>query len=234
MRMLQPIGEGLWCAVERSRAYGVELGSRMTVVRVSEGALFVHAPIGLSHRLRAAVDALGEVRFVCAPNLRTCDGLPEWGKAYPAAERYAAPGALEQQRALRPLTELSGEPVAAWQGALEPLLFDGIPTVNEVVFFHRDSRTLLLADLAVHVPSRSSLLARAILRLNLGGLTFGPTRDLRWLVSDRAAAQRSLEQVLAWDFERVVVRRGDVLERGGKQALRRAYQWLAADPAWWQ
>jgi hypothetical protein len=55
---------------------------------------------------------------------------------------------------------------------------------------------------------------------------FGPTYLERLLVRDRAAARRSLERILAWDFERVVVAHGAVLESGGREALRAAYTWL--------
>ena len=86
----------------------------------------------------------------------------------------------------------------------------------------------------VPIPRQASLAAKMYLRLSLGGLRFGPTRDLRWLVADRQAALRCLDALLQWDFDRVTVRRGDVLERGGRRAVRRAYRWLRSEPQWWQ
>jgi len=53
---------------------------------------------------------------------------------------------------------------------------------------------------------------------------FGPSRLIRGLgVSDRAALRRSIEQVLRWDFERILPGHGDVVERGGPDALRAAW-----------
>jgi glyoxylase-like metal-dependent hydrolase (beta-lactamase superfamily II) len=57
---------------------------------------------------------------------------------------------------------------------------------------------------------------------------FGPSRLDPFLIRDRRAARQSLERILAWDFDRVVVAHGDVLENGGPDALRAGYAWLLA------
>jgi hypothetical protein len=117
---------------------------------------------------------------------------------------------------------------------LDHLLVGGMPSLNEVAFLHRASHSLLLADLAVAIPRRAPLLARAYLRLSLGGLSFGPTRDSRWLVADRAQAKQSLQRVLEWRFDRIVLRRGDVRERRAQESLRRAFRFLSVEPSFWQ
>ena len=93
MQILREISSGLWCAEASGRAYGVELGERMTVVRLDGGELFLHGAIPLSSTLRRELDALGTVRHLCVPNLRCFDHLPQWIDAYPSAERWAPPGA---------------------------------------------------------------------------------------------------------------------------------------------
>jgi glyoxylase-like metal-dependent hydrolase (beta-lactamase superfamily II) len=57
---------------------------------------------------------------------------------------------------------------------------------------------------------------------------FGPSKLDPLLIRDRRAARQSLERILAWDFDRVVVAHGDVLEAGGRGALRHGYSWLLA------
>jgi hypothetical protein len=34
--------------------------------------------------------------------------------------------------------------------------------------------------------------------------------------------------MLAWDFDRIVIAHGEVLESGGREALRAGYAWLLA------
>jgi hypothetical protein len=64
------------------------------------------------------------------------------------------------------------------------------------------------------------------MRLNGGYGRFGTTRMLRSSFRDRKALRASIDRILAWDFDRVVVTHGEVLERGGRKALREAYAWL--------
>ena len=48
------------------------------------------------------------------------------------------------------------------------------------------------------------------------------------LAAREQGAVASLERILSWDFDRVVVAHGDVLEHGGRDALRHGYRWLLA------
>jgi hypothetical protein len=54
----------------------------------------------------------------------------------------------------------------------------------------------------------------------------GPTTLDRFIVRDSTAARESLERILEWDFDRVIVAHGDVVESGGKEMLRDGYSWL--------
>ena len=94
------------------------------------------------------------------------------------------------------------------------------------MFLHRASRTLLLTDLAMNVTNPRPR-SRALWFWLIGAYgRFGPTRVLKLFIRDRVAARRALERVLSWDFDRVTLTHGEVLERGGREALRKAYAWL--------
>jgi hypothetical protein len=83
---------------------------------------------------------------------------------------------------------------------------------------------LVLTDLCFNIQSSSSVRARFFFRANGMWQRFGPSRLIRWLgVSDRAALENSLEHVLRWDFERILPGHGEVIERGGRDALRAAW-----------
>jgi hypothetical protein len=97
-----------------------------------------------------------------------------------------------------------------------------MPILEEVAFLHRASRTLLLTDLAFHPTPASRPGARLWCRLTRTG-DFGPNAVARLTVRDRAAVRASLEHILGWDFDRVTVTHGDVLETGGQEAFRRGW-----------
>lgn len=225
MDVLTQLAPDLWVAARPLRLVVGDIGTRMTVVRLRDGSLFLHSPVELDDATRAALDALGPVRAVVAPSLVHHFHVGAYGRAYPAATLYAAPG-LETKRADIPFAAvLDDEPPAQWAGQLDQHVFRGTPIMNEVVFFHTASRTLLLTDLAFNVVRPMRGRVRFFLRL-VGARGFGPHRIVRFGVRDRTAARASLERILQWDFDRVTVTHGDVLESGGHEAMRTAFAWL--------
>ena len=225
MEPLTSLAPDLWVATRPLPLIVGDIGTRMTVIRLRDGSLFLHSPVQLDGKTRAALDAVGPVRAVVAPSLVHHFFVGDYGTTYPQATLYAAPG-LEKKRADVPFgAGLDDEPPAQWMGQLEQHVFRGAPIMNEVVFFHPATRTLLLTDLAFNVTRPMSGRVRFFLRL-VGARGFGPHRIIRFGVRDRDAARASLERILQWDFDRVIVTHGDVLESGGHAAMQAAFAWL--------
>ena len=219
---LRPLADDLFVAERPLRFQGLEIGTRMTVARLPGDALWLHSPVRPDPELRKAVDALGAVRFLVAPNRFHHLFVKEWGDA----EIYVAPGLPKKRPDLAHAHVLADEAPPAWKGALDQHFFRGFPLANEVAFLHRASRTLVLSDLAFQIGPEAPLLTRLAFRALAAYDRFGPSLAERLLIRDRAAARRSLETILAWDFDRVVVAHGRILESGGREALRRGYGWL--------
>lgn len=225
MDALTPLAPDLWVATRPLPLAVGDVGTRMTVVRLRDGGLWLHSPVRLDAATRAALDALGPVRAVLAPSKVHHFFVGDYRAAYPAARLYAAPGLPEKRRDLAFDAVLDDEPPASWPGDLEPYLFRGAPLMNEVVCFHPATRTLVLTDLAFNVVRPMRGRARLFCWL-AGARGFGPHRVARACIRDRAAARASLQRILEWDFDRIVVAHGDVLDTGGHEALRRAFAWL--------
>ncbi len=101
-----------------------------------------------------------------------------------------------------------------------------MPPQNESVFYHAATRTLICAD-AVHNAGADRPFSNKLFLSLVGGYGGFKTNLLdRLATRDKAASRASVERILAWDFERVVMAHGTVLEQGGKDAFRRAYAWL--------
>ncbi len=121
----------------------------MTIIRLSSGELFVQSPTTLTAELKAEVESLGPVRHLISPNKIHYWWIGDWGRAYPAALKWASPGvrssALEQGWEFdRDLGETAS---SAWGEEIDQLIVHGGRFMDEVVFFHKPSRTLILADL---------------------------------------------------------------------------------------
>lgn len=223
MRSLAP---GLWCAESPLSFLGIELGAKMTVVRLADDTLLLHSPISATEPLLEEVRALGTVSVLVAPNRFHHLFVGDWQRAFPEARLYVAPGVERKRPDLTVTGLLDGGPVAGLDGALELLPLRGIPATNEIVFFHRPSATLIATDLAFHIDETSPPLTRGLFRM---GGTFGrlaPTLLERFLVRNRAEFRESLRGVLEFPFERVVVAHGAVTETGGREQLERGYAWV--------
>jgi hypothetical protein len=223
---MQQLHSDLWITDSPLRFLGLEVGARMTVVRLPGPRLLLHSPIAAAPDLVREVEALGPVAYIVAPNRLHHLFVGEWQRACPDALLYVAPGLDTKRADLAIAGVLDDEPEPGWKGVLDQVLLAGFPFANEVVFFHRPSATLVATDLAFNVGSSSPPLTRLAFRL---GGTYGrlsPTLLERLLVRDRMAFRHSLERILEWPFDRVVVAHGDVSEKGGREELVRGYSWL--------
>jgi hypothetical protein len=226
--MLRKLAENLWVEERSQRFYGLEVGARMTVMRLADGSLLLHSPVSLDPQLRRELDSLGAVRYAVAPNRFHHLYAGEVTKAYPEARLWLAPGVERKRPDLEFVDVLGDEAPAQWHDEVDQIFFRGRPFENEVTFLHRPSRTLVLCDLAFNFGPHAPPATRLLLRLVGGYGRFGPTRLDPILIRDRPAARQSFERILAWDFDRVVIAHGEVLEAGGPAALRVAYDWLLA------
>lgn len=221
---LEPFGDGIFTTHRPQRFLGIECGTRMTVVRLSGGGLFVHSPVALDPDTRAAVDSLGPVVAVAAPSLYHHLYVGEWREAYPDAEFWACPG-LDRKR-----------PDVAWTGILGDTPPSSIlPDVDlapltarferEVVFFHRATRTMVCADALIHLGRHPSRITRLVAAL-MGNDGPGKGYLERVAVRDRRLARRQVDRIAEWDIEGIVLAHGELVPSGGREALVAAYAWV--------
>jgi len=217
--------EGLWTVAVPHRFLGLHLGTRMTVIRLPAGGLWLHSVVAVDDLLAKEIQAKGPIEHIVMPNLYhhvyVTDAIQRWPSA-----RVHAPAAMRRKRPeVRIDAELSERPDPEWGGVLTPVHIDG-SVLDETVFVHRPTRTLVCADLVENFDSSPHLPTR--LYLSAAGIRgrVGFSRFFRPAYRDRRATRRSLERLLALDFDRIVLTHGRVLEQGGPAAVREAYGWL--------
>jgi len=218
--------EGVWVDTAPVRFLGLQLTVTMTVLRLSDGSLLLYSPLALTRDRRTAIEALGPVAHLYAPNLLHHLWIGEWGAAFPSARLHAPAGLAKKRRDLRidRVHNAAAEP--AFAGVVEELHIDGF-RLDESVLIYRPARTLVVADL-VHNIGRpqhrwTKLYARTMGFYDCVALS----RMIRWTAfSDRAAARRSLDELLACPFDRLIVGHGTPITDCGREALAAAYTWL--------
>jgi hypothetical protein len=227
-RPLRQLAENLWVAERPQTFYGLPVRARMTVIRLAGERLLLHSPVALDPDLRGQLDSLGRVCFAVAPNRLHHLHAGEVAQVYPGTRLWVAPGLDRKRPDLVFEAVLTDEAPEEWRGEVDQVFFRGRPYENEVTFFHRPSRTLILCDLAFNFGPRSPAPTRLLMKLIRSYGHLGPSKLDPLLIRDRRAARESLERMLTWDFDRIIVAHGDVLETGGHEVLRRGYSWLLA------
>lgn len=222
MRQLAP---DLWVAERPFGVPGMQLGVRMTAVRLADGGVWLHSPVELDAALRKEVEALGPVRAIVAPNKVHHLYVEGAQRAFPQARSFAAAGLPEKRDDLAFDEVLTETAPALWAEQIDQLAYEGAPHMGEVVFFHRASRSLIATDVVFRM-CQGGLLLRGYLALTRSFGRLSQTGIIRLVTRDRAAARASRDRILSWDFDRVIMSHGEVLETGGHAAFREALAWL--------
>jgi hypothetical protein len=232
---LKAVARDLWVVDGPAIRFGMPwpkmpFPTRMTVIRLG-GDLLIHSPTRLPPSLHAEIAAIGTPRWIVGPNRLHYWWIPEWRTAFPNAEVYLAPRTEEQARGRidfphRTLDRASGYP---WDGEVDTLSVSG-SFMTEVVFFHRPSRTLVLADFIENFePDKVRSIPLRWLMRWAGVLAPDGRmpRDMRMTYAKRKAALRSaVRQMIGWNPERLIIAHGRWFESNGTAELRRAFRWL--------
>lgn len=230
----KPFGEAIWIVdgpeIRMDYAFGsIPFPTRMTVVRLADGGLWLHSPVAPDDALFAAIDRLGPVAWLVAPNSIHYWHVADWQRRYPHAKTAAVPGLAEKaKRPFRIDAVLEGDGAPWPREEVEAVLVPGT-AVSEAVFFHAASRTVILADLIENFEPRRvrNPLYRWLIRLSGAAAPHGKAPiDLRltfW--PKRRAVRAAVASILAWPCERIVMAHGLPYALDGAAELRRAFAW---------
>ncbi len=208
---------------------GMDLFSRMTIVRLNDGKLWLHSPCKLDALLKLEIDQLGEVAYIIAPgnfhHLYVCDLQAD----YPNAETFLCPG-LERKRADLSFDWILGNrPDPRWELDFEQVVIQGTCIINEVAFLHKPTRTLILVDLLENIGDDYTHEAGLLLRFWWKAVFHmwnnpkpAPEYQLGW--GDKEIVRKGLEKILSWDFERIIIAHGNLIEMDAKAVATKAWQ----------
>lgn len=217
---LEQLDDDLWTVTHPLRFLGLEIGTRMTIVRIGDD-LLLHSPVPLDDALRGQVESLGRVRWVVGPNKFHHMFIGPWVQA--GGEAWGVAGLHDKRSDVTFAGTVTED--APWTEAVPTHVLEGIPFTGEAVFLHAATRTLIVTDLAFNIQPDAPWLTRVGMRL-AGGYPGVCCSLLEKLVVKRAVMGPELARVLTWDFDRVVLAHGAVIETDGRERLREAYHWL--------
>jgi len=212
------IAPGVHTTDRSLRFLGLEVGTRMTVLQLS-GGLLIHSPVDIPPE---SLTDLGDPRWVLAPNKLHHLFVGPWSEA--GLDTWACRGLPEKRPDVR-FTGVVETGTHPFGPDVEVVALSCFSFSNEVVLFHKPSKTLLVTDLL----------------FNLSPAAPWPTRAAMWCACaypgcsssllervgmNRALARQELGAILEFDFERIILSHGDVVQSEARQAFAHAYRWL--------
>jgi len=222
--LLVELTAGVWYADAKIRMPGgALLPMRMTVLQLDDGSLLIHSPIQLSEDLAESIAQKGPVRILLAPNGFHHLFIAKWQIRFPDALTYG-PRILSKKRPDLQFDHYVDGPLEApWGPDIQMTCIAGMPKIQEMVIYHRPSRTLVVTDLIFNIKQASGSL-RWILRIMGTYQKLASSRLFQLMVRDRPAYLKSIEQILELPMEYLIMAHGDIVKGKDCQNLRHALQ----------
>lgn len=230
---MESVAENIWLAEgDIVNFYGFPYPTRSVVIRLSNGDLWVWSPIKLTEQLKAEIDALGHAAHLVSPNKIHHLSLQDWKDAYPDAQLWGPASTIKKRGDLIFQAALENRSPQEWADEIDQVWFQGSPVFDEIVFFHRPSQTVIIADLSENFGSdfltkHWSWWKRAIARVWKITVPWGyAPLELRLSWFDRASGRKAVDKMLGWRSERVIMAHGEWQKENGQAYLERAFSWL--------
>ena len=224
MALHELVPNRIWHAQQRLHFGPIEIQTRMTVIRLRDGALWVHSPIDPTPSLVAELSSLGDVRYVLAPNRTHHLFFRRFLKSFPQATGFVAPGLAKK---VNDLSQYAVIPTPGpWRDELRSWFIDGLPVLSETVWFHEDTGTLLLTDLLFSFGTNNTGLAKLVAKLLGVYDRLGMSLTMKLMTKDKQALRRSIEPLLLLPIQRVVLAHDQVIHEQPMVKLREAFEWL--------
>ncbi|HVE16744.1 MAG TPA: hypothetical protein VNB29_08400 [Chthoniobacterales bacterium] len=214
---MKQLAENLWMLTYPLKLLGADLRRHVTVVRLNSGKLCIHSTGPFTRKDAAAISALGEPAWIVEAMISHDTFSQEGHDMFPDLPFLAPEGFSE--RVKFPVLPLLPPP-AAWGREFQALQILGNDSYREHVFFHPESRTLIVADLAFNFGPHEPFWTELMLKAAIGNEHDpGMSRPFLATITDEAAFRRSMDEMLEWDFDRVIVGHGDVIETDGHRKI---------------
>jgi len=233
MSRLKQVAADIWLSEgDTVNFYGFPYPTRCVIVRLKDDKLWIWSPIALSDELKSEIEALGQPGHLVSPNKIHHLYLQHWKQAYPAALLWGPQSTINKRTDLKFETPLEEAPPPQWHDEFDQAWFRGSKFMDEIVFFHRKSKTVILADLSENfsddfMQKHWSGWKRIIARLwgIVEGKGYAP---LEWRLSfiSRSYLRQARDKVLGWNPTRVIMAHGKWQNSNGRQYLEKAFEWI--------
>mmetsp|Transcript_14907 Transcript_14907/g.34601 ORF Transcript_14907/g.34601 Transcript_14907/m.34601 type:complete len:358 (-) Transcript_14907:1187-2260(-) len=254
--VLTPIANGFYTGDRPFYWNKIDVGGRMCVIKLDDGNLWIHSPVDLDEETIDALQKLGNVKYVVSPNYEHLKYAKKWSDQYPDAFMWGCPGLSSKLQDIEwegeipyNLTGLSNsvqlkncwdfDEIVPLHLNIEINPFTGRPFFNEVIFYHKQTKSLITTDVYWNYPQRDGIpnshlegdngdegLAPAVESIPFGTRLWKFGMDKIYLpfykhlmVNDRQRYEGLVTTIIdEWDVHLLVPCHGDIIR--GKEKIR--------------
>jgi hypothetical protein len=199
---------------------GPKLPLRSTMVTLKSGHKVLISPVKFDEYQLSELKKSPPQALV-APNLFHHLYIKNAASELNVATVFVAPG-LEKKRPDIEWPVILGDKTWIYQDELPMMIVSGIPMLNECVFFHKETRTLIVTDLFFNLfgieGGVKSLPFKILGTFNRPAVS----RLLHVITRNKKALKASLMEILKWDFDRLVMAHGQIIETNAKKIFSEA------------
>ena len=224
---LVEFGKNVW-VIEGSfvKDMGLTFSTRMIVVKLSDGMIWICDPVKISENAQKSIEKIGEIKYLIASTQRHIWRLNSWHKQFPNAELWSCGNIPKKLKKLPYKGILSNTSI--WDNDFEQIIFEGNKYLSEMVFYHKVSKTIFMGDI---IQNNVKIKGRPFTNFIfwLSGAAYpngGVGLDLRLTFTDKNRTRKSLDHILSWDFDKLIIAHGPCVTENAKEYVKRAFNWL--------
>jgi hypothetical protein len=218
------VPEKIWIIEYPIKYSGVKFNARTTLVKLDDGSILIHSPCRINDDLKKDILKLGPVGYIVAPGNFHHLFVNLAQDAFPYAKTYISEGIQKKQKDLRYNAILTDKPILD-EFLQQPVL--GSKIMKEVAFLHKETKTLILVDLIENIGDDTK---GTNIPLRIWWFIFrmwnkakpAPEYQLGW--SNKKEAAKSLQIMLDWDFDKIILSHGDLITTNAKDTAKGAWQ----------
>lgn len=205
----------------------MKLPVRSVVIKANKGVILI-SPIKFTSDQLQQILELGEVTDIVSPSLIHSLFLHKAIKRFPNATVWAPPGMrekfpIEKFPKMRIDKTLTKNPWP-YEDQIQIQLIEGAPKATEVAFFCKELKTIIVSDLVFNLQHPHGLGANILSRFIGIYKKFAMSRLWNRFIKDKSAFKKSVEGILEWDFDQVIMAHGEVLTENGKHLFKESAQ----------
>lgn len=228
-QLVEYISGQIWIYEYPVRYAGIDLFGRMTIIKLVNGELLIHDPCKIDISVKQEIDSIGDVKYIVAPGSYHHLFVTDFQQQYPNAETYLCPGLERKRPDIKFDWILGNKADHRWSDTLDQVLVLGPKYIWEVAFFHKPSKTLILVDLLENIGDDFQHPTSLILRFwwkyifrMWNNPKAAPEYQMGW--GDKSIVRISLQNIISWDAERVILSHGEFIEGHVHDVLTKAWK----------